>query len=612
MVSSARRFLLVGFLTLIAVTGVGGAVASHGPEDETTDASNDLVFSQNKQNEPEIAINMFDPRILAAGANDNIDLEGCNVAADNTCPFTPGVGVSGISFSTNGGASFAQPQYTGFSSRGCLGVPVTTADICSPSPSGPIGTLPWYFENGLVSFGDPVLAFGPKPGPTGFAWRNGQRLYYANLTQNHPAAVDETERSDLVIGLSRTDDAAKAATGGETGKNAWMPPVIVSQRQSQTTFDDKVELWVDNAASSPQFGNVYVCFVRFRSFGLGGAPEPVTVARSTDGGDTWLQRQISESANTISPRVAGRQGCNVRTNSEGVVFVFWFGSDPSTGNLVQLMARSFDGGQQYERPRPVVSVEECGRFDIAQSRLTFDGVAGARTNSFPSVDIANGAPYGTANGKPKGPPAPDTIVLAWCDGPTPRDTAAGPNEQALVAVSFDDGVTWSVAGNAAAPGDRPDFPAVAIAPDGTDVYLVYDGFTEPWQSATADPRPFRGVVRHASLSGTSVGAFTTVHEGAVGDARASSANALSSEFLGDYNAISATNAFAAAVWNDARNALACPAIDTWRQNRVNFLLGTGPDPGPPPAPQIDCPPADPNQTLFGNTDIFATVVADPS
>jgi hypothetical protein len=578
---SGRRAALFAACCALLVTP--GALATHGPDAETTVGSNDAVFPQNKQNEPIVAINPANPMQVGAGANDEIDLEACNVEEDNTCPFTPGVNVTGFQASVNGGASWLQPTYTGYSTRHCTPPPDPAPDDCEPNPSGPIGTVPWYFEEGLVADGDPVQTWGPRPGTNGtFSWSNGGRLYFQNLTGNFPGT--ETFRGFEAIGVSRTDEFASAAAGN---KAAWMRPVLMSGALSATDFSDKNWIAADDAAVSPFFGNVYGCWVEFRSLGAG--PEPVMFTRSTDGGDTWSNpKQLSEASNTFVPHVGGRQGCQVDTDSDGVVYVFFIGSDPRTKQTVQKMARSFDGGVRFERPRPVATVEECGRFDPVQGRLTFDGVAGARTNSFPSVSIANGAPTG-AN-------APDTIHLSWCDGPT-----NGANEQTMVQWSTNKGQTWQGPVNAARPGDRPDFPAVALSPDGTDAYLVYMAFHTPWQSTTAAPRMFEGVVLHASVAPNGApGPFAEIHRGVAGDARASSANSLAFEFLGDYDAVSATNDFAVAVWNEAREATDCPAIDAYRQ-----ALAEGED-AEAPAPQVVCAPT------FGNTDIQATRVNDPS
>src|SRR4029434_7751387 len=98
------------------------------------------------------------------------------------------------------------------------------------------------------------------------------------------------------------------------------------------------------------------------------------------------------------------------------------------------LTRSFDGGKTFDRPRGIATFDECGQFDPVGGS-TFDGVAGARDGSFPTLDIANGAPTGAA--------ATDRIVVTWCDGPTPTDTSPGPNEQALVKWSTNHGNTFN-------------------------------------------------------------------------------------------------------------------------------------------------------------------------
>ena len=82
-------------------------------------------------------------------------MEACNAGPDNDCPFTGGVGASGVYFSFNSGRNWSQPTYTGLTARGCLGL-VGADPGCTPT-TGPIGTLPNYAEHDLVSDGDPAV-----------------------------------------------------------------------------------------------------------------------------------------------------------------------------------------------------------------------------------------------------------------------------------------------------------------------------------------------------------------------------------------------------------------------------------------------------------------------
>ena len=324
-----KRFVLslvIGGMLVAAVSAF-----AFDPDGLVSVGSPTSPFSQNKQNEPALAVDANSPNILVAGANDEIDMEACNAGADNTCPFTPGVGVSGVYFSFDSGDTWTQPTYSGLTARGCLGAVGAGDPDCTPV-AGAIGTLPWYYENGLVSDGDPAVAIGPQPGANGFSWANGERLYFANLTSNLGATrSDAAFRGPEAIAVSRTDDMRAAASGD---KNAWCvgaagcAPVVIS-RQSSTTFSDKEQIWADNASSSPFFGTVYVCWAAFVGAGNGGAA-PLQVAVSHDGGDTWRQHPISAAANNGQRNPP--DGCTIRTDSDGNAYLFGVGTVSSAGH----------------------------------------------------------------------------------------------------------------------------------------------------------------------------------------------------------------------------------------------------------------------------------------
>jgi hypothetical protein len=560
-----RRTVLTGVLPLLLGLNV---LAGNGTPARAAGGSGDTLvnvgspskdFPRNKQNEPavSVAIDAAHPSVVVSGSNDEIDNAPC---AATKCGFTPGVTDNGVYFSFNGGRSYSQPTYTGWTARN--GTPHV----------GPIGTVPGYYQKGLVGDGDPALAFGPTPGHTGFSWSNGSRLYYASLTSNFPGRT--TISGIEGIAVARTDHVAAAAHNDQA---AWMAPVIASRDLTPNTFSDKEALWADNASSSPFFGNVYVCWT---SFGI--THSPIVIARSTNGGDTW-----SEPVKVVGgtpTAFTGPSACTVRTDSHGVVYVLWFEDNyPQTSH--QMIARSLDGGATFSEPRAVANVTDVGKLDPVHvanldPRFTFDGIAGARTWSAVSADVSNGAPSGSD--------ATNEIVLTW------SDARRGLNhEEALVETSRDGGRVWSAPVAVQQAGDRPDFPAIAISPNGSDVYVTYDAFLAPWRFTTATSRPMLGVVRHAPVQGNGLaGSFETVHRGAVGDARGSSENNLCCEFLGDYNYVSATRTYAAANWNDVRNAAVCPTMNAYRQS---FLASAR---LPLPSPALDCP------ATFGNSDIF--------
>jgi hypothetical protein len=277
------------------------------------------------------------------------------------------------------------------------------------------------------------------------------------------------------------------------------------------------------------------------------------------------------------------------------VYLSWIGFDQSSKTQGVYLATSSDGGASFAGKRRLFTVQGTGVLDPVLGRFTMDGIAGARDDlsDAPSVDIANGAPTGGD--------ATDQIVLTWVDGKVLNDEAV------KFSTSANGGATWSaprrVETEIGHPGDRGYYSAVAISPNGQDVYLTYNAWLEPYKDSTigsGNDRPLLGVLAHADVSAGAVGSFSQLHRSAAGDARGSSQNDLTAEFLGDYVYAVATDSYGAAVWNDVRNAAGCPALDAWRMSLRSGASVTK------PAPEQDCPPT------FGNSDIFGGSWADPT
>src|SRR5437762_11799251 len=106
---------------LFLVLAVTPAQASSATSALVTVASPQDVQPQNAQNEPALAVDASRPTVLAAGANELVDMQPCLQQASTTagaCSFplgtvNLGVGLTGVYFSFDSGESWVRPTYPG-------------------------------------------------------------------------------------------------------------------------------------------------------------------------------------------------------------------------------------------------------------------------------------------------------------------------------------------------------------------------------------------------------------------------------------------------------------------------------------------------------------------
>jgi hypothetical protein len=113
--------LLYALMLASVMAGARPALAQAATQALVSVGSPTNQHPQNSQNEPALAVDASRPDVLAAGANDLVDMQPCSRQASTTAgacsfplgTFNLGVGVDGIYFSFDRGHSWTQPTYTG-------------------------------------------------------------------------------------------------------------------------------------------------------------------------------------------------------------------------------------------------------------------------------------------------------------------------------------------------------------------------------------------------------------------------------------------------------------------------------------------------------------------
>ena len=541
----AALAIMAGLTVLATSSGVLAAepvdVQANAPQ-VAGDPSSDTTarFPTNKQNEPTIAINPIDSQFLIAGANDEQEQPPCGpgpvrgTVPASDCSFFRGVGTSGVYTSSDGGATWTNRRLLD-------------------------GQASWR-NAGVISDGDPVITYGPKPdGHGGFTFSDGARAYYSSL-----ATVAGRKGFENII-VSYSDD------NGVT----WSVPVVGMSKSASAVFNDKNWISADRTPTSPYFGRVYLSWTQFRSAtSTGNGSEPVMVSVSADGGATFgAPNQLSPAGNNGTGN--GRQGSSSTVGPDGTAYVA-FEQGPA-----QVVAVSRNGGTSWSRPITIGPVT-----DLA------DPIPGAnfRTDSFPTIaaDPRSGS---------------TTVYATW----STRTTDGG---RIVVASSPNRGTTWTAPVTVSGAEGYAFYQGLAVAPNGR-VDVAYQALVALDTTRFGTGNAQIDAYAVSKPDGGSWSAPVKIST-ASSDPAASSQNNLQRQFWGDYSTLVNDGSTAWFISTDSRSGVGCPAVDAYQRYLVdNHLVihdddeapATGknaPDPSVKPAPPVEC------ASQFGNTNIYVS------
>jgi hypothetical protein len=348
--TKVRGFAIAGAFALLCLTGIPAAQASPPNARLTNDAPGlggyvsdyTLVTGQSytdamlsacsrsrgRQNEPAVAVDPRNPRVIVGSSNDY-----CGVFAENGAFIGLGSIWLGYYRSENAGASFVSslvPGYPGDASPYAARAQVRTA-----------------------SSGDPVLA-----------WDSEGRLFAGSESSGDVAGTAKTF-GDVWVATYENPDGASGATTAD-GKE-FVRSIDVAQGSAAPNllgvFHDKTAIEVDRTGG-PCNGNVYFAWARFTGNSPNGYNSSVYFVRSTDHGQTFsAPLKLSQTVHDI-------QFPDIAVTGNGHVYVTYrqFADVRSNSSVDAIdYNASTDCGASFSAPRLIQSFEPYDPTDLYDS-----------------------------------------------------------------------------------------------------------------------------------------------------------------------------------------------------------------------------------------------------
>lgn len=338
-----RRFAIVGMLAvaMLLIVGIAGASTpgadvrlsndigggyvsayrlAHPTSTYTDQTIQECSISRGRQNEPAVAVDPRDMRVLLGSSNDYCGVYNRGALAGAVGPIW-----LGYYRSTDSGANFTSSLVPGY-----------------PDDQSPYAPLS---QARTASAGDPVIA-----------WDNHGRAFFGSESSDDPAGTPKTF-GDVFVARFRNPDTSATPDTTRDGLEYYGTTVVANGSSAPNLlgkFNDKTAIEADRTGGACD-GNVYFSWSRFT--GNGGVG--IYFSRSTDHGVTF------SSPMKLSASIHDVQFPDISVTHNGHVYVTFRQFDDNQNPNAVMVVKSTNCGQTFAPPVLITPFDENDAQDVS-------------------------------------------------------------------------------------------------------------------------------------------------------------------------------------------------------------------------------------------------------